>query len=57
MEKTTVYIKIDQCIIVRNKKIFLEDIAKIYCQEPDIAKRLGKICVMTVDKNKDCKYA
>lgn len=57
MEEHKVYIKIEQSNIVRNKKIFLSDIAKIYCQETDIAKKVGQICVMTVDNTQDAKFA
>ena len=40
--------KIEQCCIVHNKKVFLGDIAKLYCSDPNVAKEAGQICVMTV---------
>lgn len=56
MEKNTVYIKIEQNNIVRNKKVFLEDIAGIYCSDVGIKKKLGKIVVLNVNDDKDNKY-
>lgn len=54
VESRDLYIKIEQNTIVRNKKVYLRDIAKMYCQsDPGLVKEAGDICVLTVDTQCD----
>lgn len=57
MENKILYIKIELNTVVHNKKVFLSDVAKLYSQEPGLAKKLGKICILTIEDNEDKKFS
>lgn len=57
MNRTEIYIKIGQDTIVRNKKVFLSDVAKIYSTTPGVAKKLGQICILTVKGDENVKFS
>ena len=50
------YIKIEQDTLSYNKKIFIRDIATLYCTNYEVTKQVGDICIYTVKDNKDNKY-
>lgn len=50
------YIKVEQDTLSYNKKIFIRDIATLYCTNYDVTKQVGDICIYTVKENKDNKY-
>ena len=56
MKDTVVYIKIDQNIQVSNKKIYLEDIAKLYSPDIAVLEDLKRQIVMIVESEEDKKY-
>ncbi len=56
MNREIVYLKIDQNIKVTNKKVHLEDIAKIYCVDTNLVDQLNHLEVYTLKKDKDTKY-
>lgn len=56
MKNETLYIKIEQHIQVTNKKVFLEDIANLYCIDSSIVDKLNKIIFMVIKKNENMEY-
>lgn len=50
------YIKIEQDTLTYNKKIYIRDIATLYCTNYDVTKQVGDICLYTIKDNKDNKY-
>ena len=50
------YIKVEQDTLTYNKKVFIRDIATLYCTNYDVTKQVGDICIYTVKDNKDNKY-
>ncbi len=54
MNGEIIYIKAEQCMTVSNKKVFLEDVVKIYGVNKNLVKELSKLIFMTMkDKDKD----
>lgn len=53
MKEDVVYLKLEQCVQVVNKRITMEDVSEIYAWNHDIVKSLGEVVVLTVkgDKN------
>ena len=56
MKTEAVYIKIEQDNLVMNKKIFMQDIAKVYSQDKELEKEIGQIIVYTCNGDKNEKY-
>lgn len=56
MKNETVYIKIEQHIQVTNKKVFLQDIAKLYCIDFSIVDKLNKLVFLVIKKNENMEY-
>lgn len=56
MKSTTVYIKIEQCVEVSNKKVYIEDIAKIYAADSKLQNDLNRQVLKVIQENKECKY-
>ncbi len=56
MKDGVLYIKIEQNTEVLNKKIFLQDFAKLYCSDSDILKDLKQMLFWTVKSKEDIKY-
>ncbi len=56
MKESVVYIKIDQNIQVNNKKIYLEDIAKLYSPDIGLLHDLQCLVVLLIDSDEDKKY-
>ena len=50
------YIKVEQDTLSYNKKIYIRDIATLYCTNYEVTKQVGDICIHTVKDNKDNKY-
>lgn len=48
MSGDIIYIKAEQCITISNKKIFLEDIVKIYGENKKLVKDLSKLSFITL---------
>ena len=40
MQNTPLYIKINDKIVITNPKIYLKDIAKVYCRDSSISKKV-----------------
>lgn len=55
MKTDTVYIKIEQSTQVVNKKIFVQDVAKISCQDKRVQKDIENLILYTVKGDKDEK--
>lgn len=47
-----VYLKLPQEVQVVNRKIYLKDVAEIYCEEDCLAKRIGDMILYTVKGDK-----
>ena len=43
MENIPLYIKIEQKNVVTNTKVFIKDIAKLYCKNSSISKKVGDL--------------
>lgn len=56
MKNGVLYIKIEQNTEVLNKKIFLQDFAKLYCSDNDILKDLKQTVFWTTKSKEDTKY-
>jgi Stage V sporulation protein AA. len=56
MKRDAVYLKIEQNIKVSNKKVFLEDIAKMFSVDKNIVSDLNKIVVVVFKENKNQTY-
>ncbi len=54
MEKTSVYISLEQSTLVSSRKVHIEDIATIFCRDKDISHQIRKTEVMIFhNTNKD----
>lgn len=56
MKSGVLYLKIEQNTEVLNKKIFLQDFAKLYCSDSNIVKDLNQMVFWTAKGDKDTKY-
>ncbi len=56
MTQQTVYIKAEQCSVVTNKKVFLEDVVTIYGSDKKLVKELSNEVLMVVTEEKKKKY-
>lgn len=56
MKSGVLYLKIEQNTEVLNKKIFLQDFAKLYCSDHAIEKDLNQMVFWTAKGDKDTKY-
>ncbi len=56
MKNGVLYIKIEQNTEVLNKKIYLQDFAKLYCSDNSIVKDLKQMVFWTTKSNQDTKY-
>lgn len=56
MKNDILYIKVEQNIEVLNKKIYLQDIAKLYSTDKKMVSVIGKLVVMVVKNDRDTKY-
>lgn len=56
MKQPILYIKIDKNIQVTNKKVYLEDVAKLYSPDRNLVKNLNQCVVMNIDSKEDVKY-
>lgn len=56
MAEQMVYIKAEQCSVVTNKKVFLEDVITIYSSDKKLAKELSGQVLMVVPEEKRKKY-
>ena len=52
MTQQTVYIKAEQCSVVTNKKVFLEDVVTIYGSDKKLVKELSNEVLMVVTEEK-----
>lgn len=56
MKGEIIYIKAEQCATVSNKKVFVEDVAKLYGENKTLVKELSSLLFLTVkeaEKDKD----
>lgn len=56
MIQELLYIKVEQNVKIQNKKVLLENIAKIYSSNSKISKELSKEVVMVVQNNENAKF-
>ena len=56
MKNEILYIKAEQDVEVTNKKIYLEDVAKLYSTDKAMVDKLNHQIVMTVKSDKNTKY-
>lgn len=56
MKNDILYIKAEQSVEVLNKKIFLEDVVKLYSGDKKMVSVLQKVVLMFVKSQKDCKF-
>lgn len=56
MKQAVLYIKIEQNIAVTNKKVFLEDIAKLYSSDMALVHDLNRRIVKVIDGEQDQKF-
>lgn len=56
MKQPILYIKIDKNIQVTNKKVYLEDVAKLYSPDINLVHDLSQCVVMNIDSEEDVKY-
>ncbi len=56
MKQAVLYIKIEQNIEVTNKKVYLEDIAKLYSSDMALVHDLNRRIVKIIDSEDDQKY-
>lgn len=56
MNRETVYIKMEQNIKVTNRKVHLEDIAKVYSVDSNLIDQINKILIYHYQDQKDTKY-
>lgn len=57
MKDGVLYIKIEQNIEILNKKVFLEDIAKLYSADKNMVSTLDKKLFMSIQAKENTKYA
>ncbi|MBE5934478.1 MAG: stage V sporulation protein AA [Lachnospiraceae bacterium] len=55
MENTPIYIKINEKIAVTNPKIYIKDVAKVYCRDNTIAKKVQNIVIGTIMEDENTK--
>lgn len=56
MSEKDIYIKAEQCIEVKNKKVFIDDVLKIYGDDKKLVKDLKGEILFTVTEDKRSKY-
>jgi stage V sporulation protein AA len=56
MKNNTIYIKVDKNNMVHNKKVYMEDIAKIYSDDKRMANNLKHQIILTVKEDKKVNY-
>lgn len=56
MKEEKLYMKVEQSVEVLNKKVFLEDVAKLYSKDKNMVSSLNKQVVMVVDSKEEVKY-
>ena len=59
MKANILYLNIEQCSQVSNKKVYLQDVAEIYAPDEKTAKEAGEIvlCVLKGDKNQKIVFS
>lgn len=57
VRRKTVYVNVDKCSMVSQKKICVEDVAELYCSDKKLERQLRKEVLLTVNANKPEKYA
>lgn len=55
MHNIPLYIKINEKVIVTNPKIYVKDIAKIYCRDSSVQKNVENLIVKTIREDEDIK--
>ena len=55
MQNIPLYIKINEKIVVTNPKIYVKDIAKIYCRDSSVQKNVENLLVKTIKEDEDIK--
>ena len=52
LSKKAVFIKIDKCVKVTEKKLRISDVSKVYCEEEGLEKRIRNLEVCTISENR-----
>ena len=55
MQNTPLYIKINDKIVITNPKIYLKDIAKVYCRDSSISKKVENMVIGVISEDEDTK--
>ena len=55
MHNIPLYIKINEKVVVTNPKIYVKDIAKIYCRDSSVQKNVENLIVKTIREDEDIK--
>lgn len=55
MKEEIIYIKAEQCVTVSNKKVFVEDVAKLYGENKNLVKELSSLLFLTVKEKETDK--
>ncbi len=54
--RNVLYLKAEQCTTISNKKIFVEDVVKIYGENKNLVKDVSRQIFMTIKKDADMDY-
>ena len=55
MKAGTLYLKLEQCSKVSNRRVCLQDVAEIYAADANLVKKVGELVLCTVKGDKNQK--
>ena len=56
MKNSVLYLKIEQCMDILNKRVYLQEIAKIMCNDKKAEHELNKTIFYTITAKEDTKF-